>query len=290
MAKPFFKTSGSAISSFSTVVGITLVLTMLGAFTAFLIVANSLSDYIRGQHSVHVFLKDEVAESEIQKLKQFLQTEEYVDAVAYVSKEEAAKVAAEEVGQDFVDFLGYNPVPASLDIRIKSSYNEMEKLDQAVQSILAHEIVEDVEFQKGLMQKINENSAKIGFGLLILGILLLIIAIVLINSTIELAIFSQRFIIKSMQLVGATHWFIQKPFLKRAFGYALIASLLSLAVLSLLFYSFRAELEDAIKVLAENQGFIITALVIITAGILVSWISTAIAVRRFIRLKQGQLF
>ena len=166
----------------------------------------------------------------------------------------------------------------------------MEKLDQAVQSILAHEIVEDVEFQKGLMQKINENSAKIGFGLLILGILLLIIAIVLINSTIELAIFSQRFIIKSMQLVGATHWFIQKPFLKRAFGYALIASLLSLAVLSLLFYSFRAELEDAIKVLAENQGFIITALVIITAGILVSWISTAIAVRRFIRLKQGQLF
>jgi cell division transport system permease protein len=290
LAKPFFKTSGSAISSFSTVVGITLVLTMLGAFSAFLIIANSFSDYIRGQHSVHVFLKDEIAESEIQKLKQFLQTEEYVDEVAYVSKEQAAKVAAEEVGQDFVDFLGYNPVPASLDIRIKSTFNEMDKLEKAVESIRSHEIVEDVEFQKGLMQKINENSAKIGFGLLILGILLLIIAIVLINSTIELAIFSQRFIIKSMQLVGATHWFIQKPFLKRALGYALISSLLALAVLSILFYYFRAELADAIKVLADNQGFIITTLIIFIAGILVSWISTAIAVRRFIRLKQGQLF
>ncbi|MDZ4750662.1 MAG: permease-like cell division protein FtsX [Flavobacteriales bacterium] len=290
MAKPFFKTSGSAISSFSTVIGITLVLTMLGAFSSFLIIANSLSHYIRGQHNVHVFLKDQASESEIQKLKQFLQTEDYVDEIAYVSKEQAAKVAAEEVGQDFVDFLGYNPVPASLDIRIRSSFNDMDKLDEAVQSLKSREIVEDVEFQKGLMQKINENSAKIGFGLLILGVLLMIIAIVLINSTIELAIFSQRFIIKSMQLVGATHWFIQKPFLRRALFYAIVSSILALAILSLLFYSFRNELVDAIKVMNENNGFLISALVIVLSGILVSWISTAIAVRRFIRLRQGQLF
>ncbi|MEY3398415.1 MAG: hypothetical protein RL220_1009, partial [Bacteroidota bacterium] len=230
MTRPVFKTSGSTISSVSTVIGITLVLVMLGAFTMFLLIANSLSSHIRGQHRVNIFLSDQAPEADIQRLKQQLQAEPFAQEVTYISREEAARLAQEEIGQDFIEVLGYNPVPASLQLKVHPDFSDIAKLEESLEPIKSDPNVDEVAYQKSLMQKINENTARIGLGLLILGVLLLIIAVVLINSTIELAIFSQRFIIKSMQLVGATSWFIQKPFLRRALGFGVVSSILAMAI------------------------------------------------------------
>ena len=218
MPKNLFKTSGSAISSFSTVVGITLVLIMVGLLLIVALLATSLSNHYRGQVVVQLMMKEGVAEEDIFQLKKRLDGEAFTAATKYTSSEEAAKSMQEELGEEFVEFLGYNPLPASIDISLNPSFNQQEGLQGAIAELEKNPIVHEVVYQEDLLQQMNNNLSKWSLGLVIIGALLLVIAVVLIVNTIQLAIFSQRFLIKSMQLVGATRWFIQKPFLKCLFA------------------------------------------------------------------------
>lgn len=253
-------------------------------------VANAVTHHFKEQLTVQVMLKEDASEERVLQLKKRIEGEDFTGGVSYTSKERAAQIMQEELGEEFVGFLGYNPLPASLDIHISADYNGLDSLSQRLAPIEQNELVREVVYQKGLLQQVNENIAKWGLGLLIVGVLFLIIAVVLIVNTIELAIFSQRFIIKSMQLVGATHWFIQKPFLRRGLWYGFLAAVFSMALISSVLFFFRTDLHDVVDILMENGRFLFLAAGVLGTGLLVSWLATAYAVRRFVRLRQDDLY
>ncbi len=289
MPKNLFKTSGSAISSFSTVVGITLVLIMVGLLLIVALLATSLANHYRGQVVVQLMMKEGVAEEDIFQLKKRLDGETYTAATKYTSSAEAAQSMQEELGEEFVEFLGYNPLPASIDISLNPSFNQQEGLQGVISELEKNPIVHEVVYQEDLLQQMNNNLSKWSLGLVIIGALLLVIAVVLIVNTIQLAIFSQRFLIKSMQLVGATRWFIQKPFLKRGLWYGFISSVFALAIIFGVLYYFRIDLNDVVEILRDQNRLLILIGGVFSIGLLMSWLATAYAVRKFVRTEAAKL-
>jgi|JI102314A1RNA_FD_contig_31_1300173_length_1682_multi_4_in_0_out_0_2 cell division transport system permease protein len=289
MSKSLFKTSGSAISSFSTIVGITLVLIMVGLLLVVALLATSLSNHYRGQVVVQLMMKEGVAEEDIFQLKKRLDGETFTASTKYTSSQEAAQSMQEELGEEFVQFLGYNPLPASIDIRMNPTFNQQDGLQQVITDLESNPIVHEVVYQEDLLQQMNANLSKWSLGLVIIGALLLIIAVVLIVNTIQLAIFSQRFLIKSMQLVGATRWFIQKPFLKRGLWYGFISSVFALAIIFAVLYYFRNDFQDIIEILREQNRLLILIGGVFSIGLLMSWLATAYAVRKFVRTEAAKL-
>lgn len=290
MGKSPFKTSANTISSISTVIGITLVLVLVGTLLIVALLGNSVTGHYRGQVVVQVMMADDVEETEIQHLKKQIEGEPFAAQVSYLSKEEAAALMEEELGEEFVDFLGYNPLPASLDIHVKPEFSKEENIASVVAGLEKNPAVNEVVFQHDLLRQMNANLSKWSLGISLVGIVLLIIAIVLIVNTIQLAIFSQRFIIKSMQLVGATHWFIQKPFMKRGLWFGFLASLLSLMIIFILLYIFKGELQDVILILQEKQRLLVLMGGVLIIGLFLSGVATLYAVNRFIRTESSKLY
>lgn len=289
-SKTLFKTSAGSISSFSSVVGITLSLTIVGVLFIFILVSQAVKSHFSEQITIQLMLQDDAPESQILALRKRIEAQPYTFEVKYISKEEAAQIMQEELGEDFVAFLGFNPLPASLDIKVRAEYTGSQQVQELESQMSNDPLVREVVFEKALLQNVNENIGKWGTGLFILGCLFIIIAVVLIANTIELAIFSQRFLIKSMQLVGATHWFIQKPFLRRGLWYGFLSSLLALFILISVLYAFQTELKDVIQILRDNGRLIWLILAIFTTGMLVALGATLYAVRRFVRLEAAQLY
>lgn len=289
-SKTLFKTSAGSISSFSSVVGITLSLTIVGVLFIFILVSQAVKSHFSEQITIQLMLQDDAPESQILALRKRIEAQPYTFEVKYISKEEAAQIMQEELGEDFVAFLGFNPLPASLDIKVRAEYTGSQQVQELESQMSNDPLVREVVFEKALLQNVNENIGKWGTGLFILGCLFIIIAVVLIANTIELAIFSQRFLIKSMQLVGATHWFIQKPFLRRGLWYGFLSSLLALFILISVLYAFQNELKDVIQILRDNGRLIWLILAIFTTGMLVALGATLYAVRRFVRLEAAQLY
>jgi cell division transport system permease protein len=290
MGKSPFKTSANTISSISTVIGITLVLVLVGTLLIVALLGSSVTGHYRGQVVVQVMMADDVEESEIQHLKKQIEGEPFAALVSYLSKEEAAGMMEEELGEEFVDFLGYNPLPASLDIHVKPEFSNEENIATVVAELEKNPAVNEVVFQHDLLRQMNANLSKWSLGISLVGVVLLIIAIVLIVNTIQLAIFSQRFIIKSMQLVGATHWFIQKPFMKRGLWFGFLASLLALMIIFILLYVFRGELQDVILILQEKQRLPVLMGGVMVIGLFLSGVATLYAVNRFIRTESSKLY
>jgi cell division transport system permease protein len=290
MGKSPFKTSANTISSISTVIGITLVLVLVGTLLIVALLGSSVTGHYRGQVVVQVMMADDVEESEIQHLKKQIEGEPFAAQVSYLSKEEAAGMMEEELGEEFVDFLGYNPLPASLDIHVKPEFSNEENIATVVAKLEENPAVNEVVFQHDLLRQMNANLSKWSLGISLVGVVLLIIAIVLIVNTIQLAIFSQRFIIKSMQLVGATHWFIQKPFMKRGLWFGFLASLLALMIIFILLYVFRGELQDVILILQEKQRLPVLMGGVMVIGLFLSGVATLYAVNRFIRTESSKLY
>jgi len=285
-----FKTSANTISSISTIIGITLVLVLVGTLLIVSLLGNAVTGHYRGQVVVQVMIADDVGEKDAQLLKKHIEGEAYTAEASYLSKEEAAAMMQEELGEEFVDFLGYNPLPASIDIHIKPEFSDEDKLAEIVKVLEKNTSVNEVVFQHDLLKQMNANLSKWSLGISLIGVVLLIIAIVLIVNTIQLAIFSQRFLIKSMQLVGATHWFIQKPFLRRGLWFGFLASLLALATIFMLLFAFRSDLQDMINILQEKQRLLALIGGVLLIGLFLSGIATAYAVNRFVRTDSDKLY
>jgi cell division transport system permease protein len=263
---------------------------MVGALLTILLVAKSVTKHFKEQLTVQLFLQEGAEEVDILSFKKEIEAQDFSGSVQYTSAEQAAQTMQEELGEEFVEFLGYNPLPASIDIQIDPAFAELDSLESKIAIAANNSLVDEVVYQKGLLQMVNENIGKWSLGLLIIGVLFLIIAVVLIVNTIELAIFSQRFIIKSMQLVGATHWFIQKPFLKKGLWFGVLASIFSLTILSAILFYFREPLADVITVLVQDHNYMILLIAVLGTGLLVSWLATAYAVRRFVRSTHSDLY
>lgn len=290
MSRTPLKTSANTISSISTIIGITLVLVLVGTLLIVSLLGNAVTGHYRGQVVVQVMLADDIEEQEIQLLKKRIEGEPYTSEATYLSKDEAAALMEQELGEEFVDFLGYNPLPASIDIHIKPEFSDETKLGEIIKELEKNTAINEVVFQHDLLRQMNANLSKWSLGISLIGVLLLVIAVVLIVNTIQLAIFSQRFLIKSMQLVGATHWFIQKPFLRRGLWFGFLASLLALAVLFMLLFAYRSDLQDMIAILQEKQRLLVLIGGVLTIGLFLSGIATFYAVNRFIRTDASKLY
>ncbi len=273
----------------STVISIALVLLMTGLLGLILVHAKNLSNYVKENIVLNIIVNEGAKEVDITALQKQLDANPYVLKTQYVSKELAARNLTKDLGEDFVDFLGYNPLLSSIDVYMKADYANNESIQTLTSQLNKNPLVKEVIYQKSLIDMVNQNIRGIGLVILAFAGILLIIAVALINNTIRLAIYSQRFLIKSMQLVGATRGFIRKPFLAYGILHGLLAGLIAIILLLLTLYFAQQQVPEMI-ILRNWFEFIIVFAGVISIGILISGLSTYFAVSKFLRLKIHDLY
>ena len=276
-------------SSLSSIISISLVLFMLGIIGILVFNAKKLSDYVKENIGFSIFLQDDVREVDANFLRKTLDASVFVRYTEYISKERAAKELKEQLGEDFISFLGYNPLSASLDVRMKADYANQDSINKIEIFLMQFKQVKEVHYQKSLVSLVNENVSRISLVIVLFSSLLLFIALVLINNTIRLTVYSRRFLINTMKLVGATWGFIRKPFLLKSILHGLYASLIAIAMLSGLIFLIKKEFGDLIDIV-DPQFIIIIFGVVIVIGVLINLISTYFAVNKFLRLKADDLY
>jgi len=276
-------------SRLTTIVSIALVLFAIGLVGLLVLHSKKLSDYVKENVGFTVYMNKNVKEADIVKLQKELDANPYVRSTEYISEEKAAENYQKELGVDFVQFIGYNPLHTSIEVHFKAEFSSTVFFDLVIDQVKKNTIVSEVTYQKSLIQDVNDNVKKISMILLGFSALLLFIAITLINNTIRLSVYSKRFLIKSMQLVGATEGFIRRPILLKSILHGLISSLLAIGLLIGVIYVSRKEVPEIISLQSLDLFLILFALVIII-GFIISWISTYFAVKKYLRMKTDHLY
>jgi cell division transport system permease protein len=276
-------------SSITTVVSLSLVLFMLGLLGIIILNTKKLAENLKEKIGFQIILNETAKDSDIVEIQKKLDLSYYVKNTEYITKEQAAKILQEDLGEDFIEFLGVNPLLPSINVHLNADYANTDSIEWIQKSMLNLPLVKEVIYQKSLINQINDNVKKIGLAILIFTGLLMIIALALINNTIRLSIYSKRFIIKTMQLVGATQSFIRWPFIFKGIKHGIYGALIAIIMLIALLYFAQKQLPE----LAELQDFKMLGLLfawVIGFGIIISWISTSMAVRKYLRLKTNALY
>ena len=274
-------------SYISIIVIMSIVLFLFGFFGIFFISSNSLANSFKENFSVSVFLKEDVKKIEIIQLQNELLMSNYIEKLKYISKEDAIVMMKEEYGQDFIKELGFNPLVNSIDFNLKSQYAESKLLDSISQIINEKKYVDEIIYDKNLLNLINDNIKKITFWVVPSITIFLIITFLIINSSIRLSIYSNRQLIKTMQLVGATKKFIRRPFIRTNIMLSLISSFIALTLIVLIIYNINLNIS-----LLENLDFsaiLFLFLFIIILGFLISYISTYLATQNILKIKADRL-
>jgi cell division transport system permease protein len=272
----------------SVVVSISLVLTLLGLISIIVLKAKELERNTKENYTFTVLLKDEANQSAIRQFMKELDVSEYVKTTQFISKEEAAELMKEELDQDFLEFFGSNPLPNAIDINLKAEFVESSKLNAIKEELQANPIVNELAYDADFIEIVTDKLNIIITYLLAGAVLLLLIAIALINSSIRLTIYSKRFIIKTMQLVGATRLFIQKPFMARSLKLGFAGSIIAIAIVLGIVMIVQQYLPDFITV-EETNVLAISAGVMVILGMLISWVSTLIAVNKYLNLNTDEI-
>lgn len=276
-------------SYLSTIIGITLVLYVLGLLGLVITEAKKISDYVKENIGFSIIMKDDVKEADIFQLQKTLDAASFAKQTEYITKEQAAEQLKKDLGEDFITFLGYNPLLPSIEVKLVAEYANNDSLQAIEKRLLKNESIKEVIYQKSLVHLVNENIKKLSFLLLAFGALFLFIAIVQINNTIRLAVYSKRFLIKSMQLVGATQGFIRKPFITKGIVQGIIAALLTICFLAGTLYWVQKGVPELIN-LREIDSYLYLFLFILIVGIIMSWVSTFFAVRKYLKIKTDYLY
>jgi len=276
-------------SSITTVVSLSLVLFMLGLLGIIILNTRKLSDNVKENIGFQVILNDDAKEVDVQHLTKTLDASDYVKSTEFITKDEAAKRLQEDLGEDFVNFLGYNPLLSSINVHLKAEYANADSLIWIEKELLNSKLVKEVIYQKSLVSMINENVNKISVVILIFSGLLMLIALALINNTIRLSIYSKRFIIKTMQLVGATQGFIRRPFVLKGIKHGIYGALIAIGMLMAVLYFAQKQLPELVA-LQDNKMLSTLFGLVIVLGIIISGISTSMAVRKYLRLKSEDLY
>lgn len=273
----------------STVISIALVLLMTGLLGLILVHAKNLSKYVKENIVLNVIVNDNVNEGDVLSLQKDVEKDNYVLRTEYVSKELAAKNLKEDLGEDFVEYLGHNPLLPSIDIYLKEQYANSDSIQPFIQKLTKNSKVKEIVYQESLIDMVNKNIRIISMVVLAFTVILLVIAVALINNTIRLAIYSQRFLIKSMQLIGATKNFIRKPYILYGIVHGLIGALI--AILLLIFTLQFAQKQVPELVFLRNwYEFGAIFLIVVILGILISGLSTYFAVTKYLRAKSHSLY
>ena len=276
-------------SYLTSIISISLVLFLLGLIGLLLLNARKLSDHVKENIGFSIFLKENIREVDIIRLQKRLDAMPYVKSTDYITKEEAANDYQKELGEDFTEFLGYNPLPASIEVRFLARYANPENIARIEKEILTYEEVSEVFYQKSLIHLVNDNIRKISLIILAFSGLLFLIALALINNTIRLSIYSKRFLIKTMQLVGATKAFIRRPFLAKSASHGIYAAIIALLLLSAIIYFAQQELPGIVG-FSDPEILAVLFVGVIILGIIFNWISTFFAVNKYLRMRSDDLY
>jgi len=273
-------------SYFTSTVSISLVIFLLGIVGLLLINTRQFSDYIKENISFSVVIKEKAKQVDVLKFQKNLDVSIFVKETRFISKEKAAEELRQELGEDFVELFGYNPLLPSIEVRLHAQYATPDSIAKIEQELLKSSLVKEVFYQKSLVHQINENVRKISSILVIFSMILLLIAIVLINNTVRLTVYSKRFLIRTEQLVGATQDFIRKPFLIQSAIQGTISALIAIFIMTALIYLLQQEFEGMVQI----EGIVFLFFLLVLAGILISGISTYIAVNRYLSISSDDLY
>jgi len=262
---------------------------MLGVLGLLILNAQRLSEYVKENIGFSIILKENVKEVDVILLQKSLDAAEYVKSTKYITKEQAAKELQEDLGENFIDFLGYNPLLASIEVHLYADYANPDSIRIIENDFQQYEQIKEVFYQKSLVSLVNENIRKISFIILVFSGLLFLIAIALINNTIRLSVYSKRFIINTMQLVGATRGFIRRPFLYRSVWQGIVAALFAIGLLTGVLYLAQNEFEEVVSFQdVEIIGILFLGVLVI--GIVINWLSTFFAVSKYLRMNVDKLY
>lgn len=273
----------------TSILSVSLVLFMIGLLGLLILNAKKLSDYVKENIGFSVILNEDVKEAEIIRLQKNLDAARYVKSTRYITKEKAAREMEELLGEDFINFLGYNPLLASIEVQLFAPYANNDSIKVIEEELKEISQIKEVFYQKSLIHLVNENVKKITIIILSFSSLLLLISLTLINNTIRLSVFARRFIIKTMELVGATRNFIRKPFLYKSILHGFYAAILANFLLALVIYFGQQQFMDIFSILDfQTIGFLF--LFVLFVGISLNWLSTFFAVNKFLKMHIDRLY
>ena len=273
----------------SSVISISLVLLLVGIASLLMVNAKGVSDYFKENMQVSVMMKQAVSDEEALKFKEALDGERYIKNTVFISKEQGQRELAQQLGEDFLDVFETSPIPVSIDVTLEAGYVSADSLEVVRAEISKSSLVDEVIYQKSLVDALNANLSRIS---LILGVfiaLLLFISFVLINNTVRLSVFARRFTIHTMKLVGATRSFIRGPFLVQSAFQGLFASFIAIIVLLGLMFVMRSEFEQLFEIFRMDLLLIVLGIVV-AAGLTICLISTFFVVNKLISLKKDELY
>lgn len=273
----------------STVISIALVLLMAGLLGLILVHAKNLSNHIKENIVLNIILDENTEEADALKFQKELNANTHTLSTEYISKDLAARNLQQDLGEDFLDFLGYNPLSPSIDVHLKAEYANKDSISDFITGTSANKVVKEIVYQESLLDLVNKNIRIIGLVILTFTVILLIIAVALINNTIRLSIYSQRFLIKSMQMVGATKGFIRRPFLGYGILHGLLGAIIAIVLLILLLYFGQKQIPE-LALLEDYLEFAVIFIGVIVIGILISGLSTYFAVTKYLRLRMNDLY
>ncbi len=276
-------------SYFSVVISIGLVLFLLGMLGMLVLNTKKVADHFKEQIALTVYLKDNAKEVEIEELKKSLAMADYTKSTTYVSKEDAAEAHSKEIGEDFMEFLGYNPLQNSIDVYMNADYVSSEQVNEIATELTAKNFVDEVVYDKPLIALLNENVKKISVWVLVASALFLFIAVLLINSSIRLSVYSKRFTIKTMQMVGATKGFIRRPFIWQSVKLGMIGALIALLGMAGVLYYLNNSFPE-LNLTGDFKLLLFLFIGVFLMGVVITWLSTFFATSRFLNLKTDELY
>ena len=276
-------------SYISVVVSIALVLFMVGVLGLILLKSTKVANHIKEKVAITLFIKDKVTQKQIKTFREFLLTETFTKKAIYTSKAQAAKKYSKEIGEDFLQFLGENPLKNGIDIYLKADFVTPEKMQDLENRFLKNAFVADVSYDKPLINLLTKNIKRISFWLLVFSGFFSLVAMILINSSIRLSIYSKRFNIKTMQMVGATKKFIRKPFIWRSIKLGMIGAVIALIGLAVVIY-YLDKYMPSLALLKDYISLGYLAGGVLLSAFIITWLSTFFATQRFLNLKTDELY
>ena len=276
-------------SKITATISISLVLFLLGLIVLLSLITNNLSNFVKENLSFSIVLANDMKESDIKKLQYSIENSLYAKSTEYISKEKALEELKEDLGDNPEAFLGFNPLPASINVKLKSEYANNDSIAVIEKKLKQNSNIRDITYRQDLLDTVNKNIKKIGLALGFLAVLLLVISVALISNTIRLMIYSKRFLIYTMKLVGATNSFIRKPLIYSNLLMGIIASIVAMCLLLFLVYYGSQGLND-ISILIGTESLIVVFAAIMVSGILISTIATYFAINKYLRLKGDDMY
>ncbi len=289
MAKARKKSKLLSTQFVTSCISTTLVLVLLGTIVLFVLTARNLSNYMRENINVSILLSDETSKKEVEKMQKELEAQPFMKELTYISKEDALQEECLAMGTDPTEFLGYNPFTASFEVKINAEYANNDSISGIVETLKKESNIVDVIYQKELMDSVNRNIRKLSIILLIIAALFTYISFTLINNTIKLTIFSQRFIINTMKLVGASWGFIRRPFLGRAFMIGVTSAVLADIIIAGGIHWLK-NYEPDINAVINTQVITIVTSAVFFFGLLITFVCTYLSLSKYLRMSSNELY